>query len=79
MDQDKRPRIWDYGCTSVIEPSEFTSVKTASACRRTAPEILNPTEGVTSTNDFISLFTKESDVYAFGVTVFEVNTFIVVF
>jgi hypothetical protein len=79
MDQDKRPRIWDYGCTFVIQPSEFTSIKTAGACRWTAPEVMNPTEDAASTNDPLSLFTKESDVYAFGMTVLEVNIFMVVF
>jgi len=68
------PRICDYGLAFIIEPSEFTSIKTAGACRWTAPEIMNPPENTTTTNEALALFTKESDVYAFGMTVLEIFT-----
>ena len=73
IDGDGNPRICDYGLAFIIEPSEFTSIKTAGACRWTAPEIMNPPEETTSTNDSLALFTRESDVYAFAMTVIEVN------
>ena len=73
IDGDGNPRICDYGLAFIIEPSEFTSIKTAGACRWTAPEIMNPPEDTTSTNDSLALFTKESDIYAFAMTVIEVN------
>jgi len=56
----------------IIEPSEFTSIKTAGACRWTAPEIMNPPEDAMSTNQSLALFTQESDIYAFGMTILEV-------
>ena len=40
---------------------------------------MNPTEDTISTNDSFSLFTKESDVYALGMTILEVHTFVIVF
>ena len=72
IDGDGCPRICDYGLAFIIEPSEFMSIKTAGACRWTAPEIMNPPEDDVYVNDSIALFTKESDVYAFGMTVLEV-------
>ena len=72
IDGDGCPRICDYGLAFVIEPSEFTSIKTAGACRWTAPEIMNPPEDDEYLNDSFDLFTKESDVYAFGMTFHEV-------
>jgi len=74
VDDDGHPRICDYGLAFIIEPSEFTSIKTAGACRWTSPEIMNPPEDAASTNDSAALFTKESDIYAFGVTVLEIFT-----
>jgi len=74
MDGDEQPRICDYGLAFIIEPSEFTSIKTAGACRWTAPEIMNPPENTTSTNETLALFTKESDIYAFAMTALEIFT-----
>jgi serine/threonine protein kinase len=74
IDEGKRPRICDYGLAFIIEPSEFTSIKTAGACRWTAPEIMNPPEDTVYADDSVALFTRESDVYAFSMTVIEVNT-----
>jgi len=74
MDGDEHPRICDYGLAFIIEPSDFTSTKTAGVCRWTAPEIMNPPEDTTYADDSSALFTKESDVYAFAMTVLEVNS-----
>lgn len=74
VDEDGHPRICDYGLAFIIEPSEFTSVKTAGACRWTGPEIMNPPEDTTYADDSIALFTKESDVYAYAMTVLEIFT-----
>jgi hypothetical protein len=73
VDESGNPRLCDCGLAFIIEPSEFTSIKTAGACRWTAPEIMNPPEDAMSSNDSFALFTKESDVYAFGMIVLEVN------
>jgi len=71
VDADGNPRICDYGLAFIIEPSEFTSIKTAGACRWTAPEIMNPPHDAKSAN---ALFTIESDIYSFAMTVLEVFT-----
>lgn len=72
VDDDGNARISDYGLAFIIEPSEFTSIKTAGACRWTAPEIMNPPED-DAANESPALFTKESDVYAFAMVVIEVG------
>ena len=69
IDGDGCPRICDYGLAFIFEPSEFTSIKTAEACRWTALEIMNLPE---DDCDSVALFTKESDIYAFGMTVLKV-------
>jgi len=75
IDADERPRICDYGLAFVIEPSEFTSIKTAGPCRWTAPEIMNPPEyPPEDATSPLALFTKESDIYAFGMTILEIFT-----
>jgi len=73
IDEGGHPRICDYGLAFIIEPSEFTSIKTAGACRWTAPEIMNPPED-SNADDSLPLFTKESDIYAFSMTAIEVFT-----
>jgi serine/threonine protein kinase len=75
VDAEGHPRICDYGLAFIIEPSEFTSIKTAGACRWTAPEIMNPPENTASANYSLALFTKASDIYAFGMTALEVSKF----
>jgi len=57
----------------IIEPSDFTSIKTAGACRWTAPEIMNPPEDTVYADDSLALFTEKSDIYAFAMTTLEVN------
>jgi hypothetical protein len=77
IDGAEHARICDYGLAFIIEPSEFTSIKTAGACRWTAPEIMNPPEDAPPFNNSLALFTTESDIYAFAMTVLEVyNTFL---
>ena len=72
IDSNGYSRICDYGLAVIMEPSEFTSIKTTGACRWTAPDIMDPPEDVVSANHSTTLFTTESDVYAFGMTVLEV-------
>jgi len=72
MDNEGHPKICDCGLTFVIEPAEFTSVKTAGACRWTAPELMNPTDALDQ--DPNSLFNSETDIYAFGMLMLEVFT-----
>jgi len=74
IDADGHPRLCDYGLAFIIEPSEFTSIKTAGACRWTAPEIMNPPEDTSYADDPLALFTKESDIYSFAMTVLEIFT-----
>lgn len=73
VDGEGYPRICDYGLAFIIDPSEFPSIKTAGACRWDAPEIVNPPDTM-SLDDSLALFTTESDVYAFAMTVLEVFT-----
>ncbi|KAF7967119.1 hypothetical protein HWV62_35748 [Athelia sp. TMB] len=72
MDSEDRPRICDCGLTSIIEPSEFTSVKTAGACRWTAPELMIPSE--TMEEDPTTLFNTATDIYAFAMLILEIFT-----
>ncbi|KAF7983615.1 hypothetical protein HWV62_20534 [Athelia sp. TMB] len=72
MDAEDRPRICDCGLTSIIEPSEFTSVKTAGACRWTAPELMIPSE--TMEEDPTTLFNTATDIYAFAMLIIEIFT-----
>jgi len=74
VDGNGYPRICDYGLVFIIEPSEFTSIKTGRACRWTAPEIMDPPEDLMSANHSLHLFTKEGDVYAYAMTVLEIFT-----
>ena len=69
MGDDGRACICDFGLSLLIEPSEFTSFKTAGACRWTAPEIMSPPEDIP---DSASPFTFQSDIYAFAMTLIEV-------
>jgi len=78
IDANNHPVLCDYGLAYVIVGSEFTSVKTAGTCRWAAPEITNPPELLDDSDTLydndepVIYFTKESDVYAFAMTVLEV-------
>jgi len=52
----------------IIEASDFSSIKTAGACRWTAPEIMCPLEDTIYADDSLALFTEHSDFYAFATT-----------
>lgn len=72
MDTQGQPIICDCGLAFIIEPAEFTSVKTAGACRWTAPELMSPSEA--TEEDLNALFTKASDIYAFAMLIMEIFT-----
>jgi serine/threonine protein kinase len=76
VDHNGCARLCDYGLAFIIEPSEFTSIKTAGACRWTAPEIMNPAENtqISDASGPLALFTKKSDIYAFAMTFLEIFT-----
>jgi serine/threonine protein kinase len=63
----------DYGLVFVIETTDFTSTKTAGTCRWMAPEVMNPADELLEDQDPPVLFTMDSDIYAFGMTAFEVR------
>lgn len=75
VDDQGRACLCDIGLSLLIEPSEFTSIKTAGACRWTAPEIMSPPEETDSIpeSESTTLFTLESDIYAFAMTLLEVR------
>ena len=73
MGEDGHACLCDFGLSLLIEPSEFTSFKTAGACRWTAPEIMSPQEDLEPVSDSSSPFTFESDIYAFAMTLVEVR------
>ena len=75
IDDDGRAVISDYGLVFVIDTSDFTSTKTAGTCRWMSPEVMNPSEDSVDDQEPSVLFTTASDIYAFGMTVFEVSTF----
>jgi len=74
VDEDGHACLCDIGLSLLIEPSEFTSFKTAGACRWTAPEIMSPQEDLEPISDSTSPFTFESDIYAFAMTLVEIFT-----
>jgi len=74
IDEAGKARICDVGLAFVIEPSEFTSIKTAGACRWTAPEIMNPPDEDQPVVESFAIFTKQSDMYSLGMTILEIFT-----
>jgi len=70
VDSTGQAVIADYGLASIIDSSEFTSIKTAGTSRWTAPEIMDP-----PLNGDIPLpqFTVKSDIFSYAMTVFEVH------
>jgi serine/threonine protein kinase len=75
VDESGSARICDYGLASIIEPPDFLSIETAGACRWTAPEIMNPADN----KDLPPKYAERSDIYAFGMTLFEIFTGMVPF
>ena len=76
------PVLCDYGLAFIIVGSEFTSAKPAGPCRWAAPEVMNPPDAIDEPNltedgsddefdDPVVFFTKESDIYSFGMTIYE--------
>ena len=61
--------VADYGLASIMDSSEFTSIKTAGTCRWTAPEIMDPP---VSGDIPLPQFTVKSDIFSYAMTVFEV-------
>lgn len=72
IEDDGRALISDIGIYTVVSQLEFTAANIAGSCRWTAPEVLDlPEEDVEK--PISSVLTTETDVYAFGMTVLEVN------
>jgi serine/threonine protein kinase len=69
---DGRAVLADYGLVFVIETTDFTSTKTAGTCRWMAPEVMNPADELLEDEEPPVLFTRASDIYAFGMTAFEI-------
>jgi len=63
--------LTDFGLIFLIDQAEFTRHKIAGPARWSAPEVLDPLEN--STNEFAP-YTKETDIYAFGMTAIEIAT-----
>ena len=70
---DGRAVLADYGLVFVIETTDFTSTKTAGTCRWMAPEVMNPADELLEDEEPPVLFTRASDIYAFGMTAFEAS------
>jgi len=75
IDRDFNPRLTDYGLIAIVsdpttvDPGSTTS-PTIGTVRYMGPELLNPPGfGLTSSNP-----TKRSDIYAFGMTTYQVST-----
>lgn len=54
-----------------MSQSDFTTANIAGSCRWTAPEVLDPPEE-DEEKPLSAVLTRETDVYAFGMTVLEV-------
>ena len=73
---DGTPLICDFGRSRILEQSGFTTTLEAGAARYMAPELFAP-EGtdIESTQSFVLVTTKESDVYSFAMVGVEVSLF----
>lgn len=79
---DNRAVLCDYSLAFIIIDSEFTSAKPGGNCRWTAPEVMSPPEILMDSSQRRALgadddgpllfFTKESDIFSFGMTMLEV-------
>ncbi|KZT30247.1 kinase-like protein [Neolentinus lepideus HHB14362 ss-1] len=79
IDADNTPKLCDIGLTFITNSSEFTTAKTAGNCRWASPEVLNPESDEDLADDVPSPYTKESDIYALGMTIHEVFTGLIPF
>ncbi|TFK51386.1 kinase-like protein [Heliocybe sulcata] len=79
IDDDCTPKLCDIGLTFITGSSDFTTAKTAGSCRWASPEVLNPEQDEDLPEDSPAPYTKESDIYAFGMTILEVFTGLVPF
>lgn len=69
IDHDFRPRLTDYGIGWQIRSLSISSLP-VNHVRYLAPEVLNPSAfGLKN-----GIATKKSDIYAFGVLMYEVST-----
>ena len=71
IDAEEEPILCDYGLSFFVYSEKFASPQTVGFCRWIAPEVMNPPEREDDSDD--SFYTKESDVYAFGMTMLEVR------
>jgi len=74
--EEGNARLGDYGITGVItdptvvEPGSTTTSKAGTVVRYMAPELLNPSQfSLTNSNP-----SKESDVFSFAMTTYEVSS-----
>jgi serine/threonine protein kinase len=61
--------LTDFGRAKMIGDVFYSTPLMAGTAQYMAPELLNPTEEV----DIDELFSKQSDVYAFGILSYEVT------
>lgn len=71
IEDDGRALISDIGIYTVVSQSDFTTANIAGSCRWTAPEVLDPPEE-DEEKPLSAVLTRETDVYAYGMTVLEV-------
>ena len=76
MDSSNRARLADFGLAVVIDESAAGSVNgTRGTVRWMAPELMDPEKFGFTTECQIRLPSKGTDIYALGMTIFEVRSF----
>jgi serine/threonine protein kinase len=73
ISDDGTPLVKDTGLCQIVERTEFTVSLVNGPCRWQAPEVLDPPEEDDS-NLLSSPYTRESDIFSFGMTFLEVFT-----
>jgi len=73
IEDDGRALISDIGIYTVVSQSDFTTANIAGSCRWTAPEVLDPPEE-DEEKPLGAVLTRETDVYAYAMTVLEIYT-----